>query len=384
MTFAQKIQVLAASLICAGSGLNAVAAPLPIPEPPDFVASSYMLMDYHSGQILAAHDPDKRVEPASITKLMTAYIVFDVLKKGEVKPDDLVTVSEKAWKAIGSRMFIEVGNQVPVSELLQGMIVQSGNDASIALAEHVAGGENSFAGWMNQYAERLGMLNTQYQNATGLPDDNHYSTAADIALLARSLITEFPEHYKLYSQKDYSYNGIKQPNRNRLLWRDSSVDGMKTGFTDAAGYCLVSSAERDGMRLIAVVLGTPSDKARISSSEALLNYGFRFFETLRVAGKGQPMAQARVWKGATEQLDLGTARAVYVTIPRGRKDGLQLKPDLPGRVIAPVLSGQSVGKLQISHEGKVLRSEPLAALNDVPLGGLLQRLADEVMLFFKR
>ncbi len=367
--------------------LPAVAAgqnKLPTPKPPQFEASSYILMDFHSGQVVAEREPDNPVEPASITKLMTAYIVFSELSKGNVSLADEVNVSRKAWKAIGSRMFIEVGSKVSIEQLLHGMIIQSGNDASIALAEHLAGGEDTFAAWMTQYAQKLGMVNTHFMNATGLSHEMHYSTARDIALLARAIITEFPEYYAYYSKKEYTYNDITQPNRNRLLWRDSSVDGMKTGYTKAAGYCLASSAERDGMRLISVVLGTPSVRARINSSEALLNYGFRFFETIKVADRGQPVTETRTWKGASDTLTLGTAGPVWVTIPRGRRGDLEVTPSLPQRVIAPILAGTEIGSLQVSHGGQPLRTEPLIAQQDVPLGGIMRRLTDEIVLFFKR
>ena len=379
------IRILALTLsLCLLSPAVSARPRLPTPEPPDFEATSYILVDYHSGQIIAERAPDERVDPASITKLMTAYLTFSELAQGNISEDDTVIVSEKAWKAIGSRMFIEVGSQVTIGELLRGMIIQSGNDASIALAEHLAGGEDSFAGWMNQHALRLGLQNTHYMNATGLPHPEHFSSARDIAQLARALITEFPEHYALYSQREYSYAGITQPNRNKLLWRDESVDGMKTGYTEAAGYCLVSSASRDGMRLISVVLGTPSANARIRSSEALLNYGFRFFETVQIAAASEPLAEAKVWKAAQEKLPLGAASAVYVTIPRGRQEDLALKPVMEERLLAPITAGDTVGELQLTLADEPLRQVPLVALADNPLGSLWQRLRDEVWLLLKR
>lgn len=379
-------QIFLAVLVTLGCAwTQAEARPrLPTPEPPKFEASSYLLQDHNSGQIIAQKNANETVDPASITKLMTAYIVFSELAQNNIALDDMVSVSKKAWQAEGSRMFIEVGDQVSVHDLLRGMIIQSGNDASIALAEHLAGGENSFASWMNQHAERLGMHNTSYRNATGLTHPEHYSTAQDIAILARALINEFPDFYALYSQKEFTFAEITQPNRNRLLWRDASVDGIKTGYTKAAGYCLASSAERDGMRLISVVLGTPSARARERASEALLNYGFRFFETVQVAGDGEAMAEARIWKAAEKQLPLGSAQPVYVTIPRGRSDDLVLKPSMAQRLIAPISAGQRLGSLDVSLDDNALRSVPLVAMTDMPLGSMWQRIRDEIWLLVKR
>lgn len=379
----KTLRIALLSLTLAPAAALAQPGP-PTPQAPAFDASSYILMDYHSGQIIAERTPDERVDPASITKLMTAYITFSELAAGNITEDDLVTVSKKAWKAIGSRMFVEVGTQVRIGDLLRGMIIQSGNDASIALAEHLAGGEDSFAGWMNQHAQRMGLANTHYMNATGLSGPEHYSSARDIALLARALITEFPEHYALYSQKEFSYGGISQANRNKLLWRDATVDGMKTGYTEAAGYCLVSSAQREGMRLISVVLGTPSGSARIRSSEALLNYGFRFFETLEVGGDGEKLAQARIWKAGEAEVPLGTVGPLYVTIPRGQQKNLELKPVFDTRLVAPVTAGEPLGEMQLLLRGETIRSVPLVALKDMPLGSLWQRLRDEIWLLVKR
>lgn len=358
--------------------------PLPTPEPPRFEASSYILMDFDSGQVLASRNPTEQVDPASITKLMTAYIVFHELAQGNASLDDEVLISEKAWKAIGSRMFVEVGSKVRLEDILRGMIVQSGNDASIAIAEHLAGGEDSFAAWMNQHAEALGMVDTHYTNATGLTGPDHKSSARDIALLARSLIRRFPEYYKLYSEKEFTYAGITQSNRNKLLWRDKSADGIKTGYTEAAGYCLVSSARRDDMRLIAVVLGTPSMNARINASEALLNYGFRFFETVRVASQGETLSEARIWKAQAENLPLGPAETVYVTVPRGQVDAIKLEPKIEPRLMAPVKQADEIGAMHISLGDEQLRTVPLVALQDMPLGSIWQRLRDELMLFVKR
>ena len=355
-------------------------AALPTPEPPRFDAKSYLLEDFNSGVALAARDADKRVEPASITKMMTAYIVFSELRKGNLAMEDLVTVSEKAWRTGGSRMYIEVGSQVSVENLLYGMIVQSGNDASVALAEHIAGSENSFADWMNSYARDLGMQGTNYVNATGWPDDNHYSTATDIATLARALIDDFPEYYEIYSVKEFTYNDIRQYNRNKLLWQDESVDGLKTGHTDSAGYCLVSSAERDGMRLISVVLGTDSKRARTSASRALLNYGYRFFESPKLYDANTPITTVQPYKGAFDELDLGVSTNLYAPIPRGRSADIIVQPEVPAKILAPIQDGQVLGTLKVLLDDEVVASAPLIALRAVPEGSLFQRLVDEVRL----
>ena len=295
----------------------------PLPAPPIIGATSFLVIDARTGHQIAALEPDQSLAPASLTKLMTAYVVFKSLREGHIALGDQVTVSEKAWRAEGSRMFIEVGKQVRVEDLVLGMIVQSGNDASIALAEHIAGSESVFAEIMNQYAQALGMLSSNFVNATGLPDDDHYSTARDLATLARAIIGEFPDYYQWYSVKEFTFNDIKQPNRNNLLWRDESVDGMKTGHTDAAGYCLVSSAQRDGMRVVSVVLGTSSAKARIDGSQALLNYAFRFFETRLLFKAGEEVATTRIWKSANEFTSLGVLEDLYITIQRGAYDALE-------------------------------------------------------------
>ncbi len=387
MTFRHSLLALLTSLALTLVPLAADAQQrprMPAPEAPQIDATSYILVDFNSGQIIAEKNANEQVDPASITKLMTAYIVFSELRSGNVGLDDMVTVSKKAWQAEGSRMFIEVNDQVRVEDLIRGMIIQSGNDASIALAEHLAGGENTFATWMNQHAERLGMHETHYENATGLTGPTHKSSARDIATLVSALVEEFPEYYRLYSEREFTYAGITQSNRNRLLWRDSSVDGVKTGYTKAAGYCLASSAERDGMRLISVVLGTPSMRAREQASESLLNYGFRFFESVQVATQGEAVANAKIWKSSAENVELGPAQTTYVTIPRGRADDISLKPQLDQRLIAPVTAGQSLGALNISLDDEKLTSVPLVALQAMPLGSLWQRLRDEVLLFVKR
>ncbi|WP_313328112.1 D-alanyl-D-alanine carboxypeptidase family protein, partial [Stutzerimonas balearica] len=298
------------------------AAPI-IPSPPQLAAKSYLLMDAASGNVLVENNGDERLPPASLTKLMTAYIATLEIKKGQISDSDMVTVSEKAWRTGGSRMFIQVNSQVSVGDLLHGVIIQSGNDASVALAEHIAGSEEAFADLMNATAQRLGMNNTHFMNATGLPHPEHYSSAADMAKLARAIIHEDPAHYAIYAQKEFLWNNIKQPNRNLLLWRDKTVDGLKTGHTEEAGYCLVASAVRDGMRLIAVVFGTNSEQARAAETQKLLTYGFRFFETRTFYQKGVELAQQQVWKGEQDKVKAGLAEDLTLTLQRGQLDKLQ-------------------------------------------------------------
>jgi D-alanyl-D-alanine carboxypeptidase (penicillin-binding protein 5/6) len=368
-------------LLLAGSA--ALAQTQPVPAPPIIGATSYLMIDSKSGQELAALKPDTPVPPASLTKLMTTYVVFHAIADGRISLEDEVTVSEKAWRMQGSRMFIEVGNRVRVRDLLLGVIVQSGNDASVALAEYVAGSESVFAEMMNQYAQQLGMTSTHFVNATGWPDDDHYSTARDLAILARALIEEFPEHYKWHAIKEFKWGDITQPNRNRLLWRDDSVDGLKTGHTEAAGYCLVASAERDGMRVISVVLGTGSDKARVDGSQALINYGFRFFETRLLYEAGEEITRARVWKSANEYSPLGVMEDLYITVPRGTYDSLESVLNMPALIQAPVATGQPLGEIKISLNGEPVLQEQLRALSDNPSGSFWQRTVDTVMLWLE-
>jgi D-alanyl-D-alanine carboxypeptidase (penicillin-binding protein 5/6) len=355
----------------------------PVPASPAVAARAHILMDYNSGSVLAEEAADERMDPASITKLMTAYAVFSELRKGEMKLDDMVTVSERAWRTGGSRMFIEVGTRVRVDQLIRGMIIQSGNDASVALAEYTAGTEAAFAELMNEYARRLGMRNTNFRNATGLPAEDHYSSARDIALLAAAIIREFPEFYSLYSEREYTYNDITQRNRNKMLWRDPSVDGIKTGMTDAAGYCLVSSAERGDMRLISVLLGTNSDKARADATQALLNWGFRFYESHRVYAAGEPVTTTRLWKGEVEALPLGLQEDLWVTLPRGRYELVEATMELQTPLIAPVAPEEAVGRLRLTLEGESLADLQLYPLARVAEGSLLQRAIDSVQLWFE-
>ena len=383
MQFKQRISLIFNSFLLL-LALSAGAAPnLPVPAPPIIGAKSYLLIDGQSGHELASLEPDKRLGPASLTKLMTAYAVFKALDAGSLTLADEVTISEKAWHTPGSRMFIEVASKVSIQDLLLGMIVQSGNDASVALAEHVAGTESVFSEMMNQYAAELGMHSSSFRNATGLPDDSHYSTARDLATLARAIINEFPEYYRWYSVKKYKYNDIEQPNRNSLLWRDDSVDGMKTGHTDDAGYCLISSALRDGMRIVSVVLGTSSAKARVDGSQALLNYGFRFFETRLLYRAGETVAQAKIWKATNEFTPLGLPDDLFVTIPRGTFDDVESTLNMPALLLAPVAKGQPLADLQVSLNGTEVLNKPLRALHDNPSGSFWQRTRDGVMLWFE-
>ncbi|MEA5445474.1 D-alanyl-D-alanine carboxypeptidase family protein [Gammaproteobacteria bacterium AB-CW1] len=376
---------IAARLAAAATLLLAVTAAMassPIPSAPSVDAESYVLLDYNSGRILADKDPEKAVEPASITKVMTGYVVFQALASGSISLDEEVVVSERAWRMPGSRMFIEVGTRVTVENLLKGMIIQSGNDASVALAEHVAGSEAAFVDLMNQYAERIGMENTRYANATGLPHEDQITTAHDTALLARALIREFPEHYGWYSEREFTWNGIRQNNRNTLLWRDESVDGLKTGHTTSAGYCLVTSARRDDTRLVSVVMGSSSERARADASQSLLNYGFRFFETHRLYAAGEPLSEERVWGGASDTVPVGLSEDLYVTVPRGSYSNLDPVMNLSSRLDAPLQSGDELGTVQVSLNGELVAERPVHALEDVESGGLWRRLVDRVRLMF--
>ncbi|MCH8158444.1 MAG: D-alanyl-D-alanine carboxypeptidase [Proteobacteria bacterium] len=368
-------------IICASAAR--AAAPLPIPAPPIIAAKSYLVIDSTSGREIAAMNADMQLAPASLTKIMTTYVVFSALQRGTISLDDEVTVSESAWRSPGSRMFIEVGSQVTVHDLLLGMIVQSGNDASVALAEHVAGTESVFAEMMNQYASRLGMHASYFRNATGLPAEGHVSSARDLAVLARAIIADFPKFYEWHAVREFTYNNIKQSNRNALLWRDDSVDGLKTGHTKAAGYCLVASAKRDDMRLISVVLGTSSKKTRTDSSQALLNYGFRFFETRLLFKAGEVISTARIWKSANEFSELGVLEDLYITIRRGSYGNLKSTLDIPAILLAPVSAGQPLAELKVSLDDEQLVTAPLRALADNPEGSFWQRTRDNVSLWFE-
>jgi D-alanyl-D-alanine carboxypeptidase (penicillin-binding protein 5/6) len=356
---------------------------MPTPAAPIIGAKSYLVIDSKTGYEIAALNADAPLAPASLTKIMTTYVVFSALTQGQITLDEEVTVSEKAWRTEGSRMFIEVGTRVSVQDLLFGMIIQSGNDASVALAEHIAGSESVFAEMMNQHAAAIGMHSSHFRNATGLPAENHVTTARDLATLAKALIEEFPEYYKWHAIKEFTYNDIKQNNRNSLLWRDASVDGLKTGHTEAAGYCLVASANRDNMRIISVVLGTSSTKSRADGSQALINYGFRFFETRLLFQAGEEISNARIWKSANEYSSLGVLEDLYITVRRGSYDDLESRLNIPAIVEAPIAAGQPVAELSISLDGEQILTAPLRALDDNPAGSFWQRTKDSVSLWFE-
>lgn len=352
------------------------------PEPPVIDAKSWYLVDANSGVVLAESAASAQLDPASLTKLMTAYLAFEALANGEASVDEPVTVSETAWRAPGSRMFIEVNTEVAFGDLLRGLIVQSGNDAAIALAERLGGTEAAFIEAMNAKAAELGMTGTNYRNANGLPAQGHVSTTRDTALLARALIDDFPQYYSLYSEREFTFNQITQHNRNALLWRDSSVDGLKTGYTRAAGYCLVSSALRDGMRLIAVVFGSSTPDARIEGSKALLDFGFDAYETHKLYARGETVAEARVFKGKIDMLPLGPAEDVFVTVPRGQYANLGAFAELTADLVAPLEPDLPVGALEISLAGEPLSVLPLVTLEPVREGWFLSRVADSFALWF--
>lgn len=364
--------------IVAGS---AAAAPI-IPPPPTLASSSYLLVDANSQKVLVERNSAKRIPPASLTKIMTAYIVEEELKSGRLKGDEMAPISVEAWRTGGSKMFIREGTEVAVDDLLKGIIIQSGNDASVAIAEYIAGSEDAFADMMNQQARALGLKNSSFLNATGLPNDDHYSTAEDLARLTIALIRDHPEQYKLYSQRSYKFNDIAQPNRNKLLWRDRSVDGVKTGYTAAAGYCLVASAERNGVRLVSVVMGADSDQARMRESQKLLSYGFRNFDTQTLYEAGINLRQQDVYYGDADTVEVGVAEDVTVTFPRGYYDDIEVEMAMAAYLEAPFSAGQPVGELTLSLDGDVLYSAPLVTLNEVEESGFVGRLGDSIYLFY--
>lgn len=357
-----------------------VRAQVPVPK---LDARSYILTDHVTGAVLAEHNADERVEPASLTKIMTIYAAGHALAAGLVSLTDEVTVSEKAWRTEGSRMFIEVGKRVSVDDLLQGVIVQSGNDASVALAEHISGTEDVFAAAMTNHARELGMRNSGFANSTGLPDPDTFTTARDMALLASALVREFPELYARFAIKEFTFNNIHQPNRNRLLYRDESVDGIKTGHTEAAGYCLVASAKRDDMRMISAVMGTASDTARTEASQTLLNFGFRFYETRELYQRGVVIASPKVWRGTVNAVDIGPDRSVWITVPRGRYDELAAKAELNEPITAPISAGQVLGRMRITLDDEAVAEFALTALGDVPEASFFSRMYDDFMLLFE-
>jgi D-alanyl-D-alanine carboxypeptidase (penicillin-binding protein 5/6) len=361
---------------------------IPVPPPPAVPGRGYLLVDFASGQTLAAKNETERLEPASLTKIMTAYAVFDALRSGSLKLTDTATISEHAWRSggavtEGSTSFLKLNSQVPVEVLLRGMIVQSGNDASIALAERVAGSENAFAQLLNSYGDRLGLSGSHFENATGLPGPNHYTTARDMATLSIALVRDFPQYYHYFAEKEYTYNGITQHNRNGLLLRDSTVDGLKTGHTEKAGYCLVTSAKRNSMRLVTVVMGTNSIKQREEATSALLNYGFNFYESHQVLTKGQVLGSVRVWKGETNEVPLAVTRDVLVTLPRGRAALLKNELKIPPSIVAPVVTNGSVGSVAITLEGKTLLAEPLHPAQNIEGAGFFGRMIDSLRMTFE-
>ena len=355
-----------------------------IPSPPQIAGSSYVLMDPKSGRIIMEENSHERLPPASLTKMMTAYIVERELDEGRIAMSDMVPISVNAWKTEGSRTFVREGTQVSVEDLLRGVIIQSGNDASVALAEFVAGSEDAFVDIMNQQAQLLGMKDTNFENATGLPSPDHFSTAYDLAMLAQAIINDYPENYPLYAEKHFTYNNIRQPNRNSLLWRDDSVDGLKTGHTEEAGYCLVASAKRNDTRFIAVVMGTSSSEARAQEIQKMLNYGFRYYESERLFQSGQELIEARVWGGQADQLSVGMTEDVYVTIPRGSRNDLESTVDLDSVIKAPIKVGDELGRVKVSYNGEVLVDQPVLALTEVSEGGFFKRIWDAIKLFFVR
>ena len=353
-----------------------------IPAPPQIEAEGYFVMDANTDEVLVEFNSDQRLAPASLTKIMTSYVAAKELSKGSISLDDEVSVSVKAWRMEGSRMFIREGTTVRLEDILRGIIVQSGNDASVALAEHISGSEESFVETMNMHARNLGLKNTNFENSTGLPNENHYTTASDLGRLVKALIREFPSHYKYYAEKSYEYAGIRQNNRNRLLWRDASVDGVKTGHTPAAGYCLVASAVRSGMRLISVVMGTESEISRAIESQKLLSFGFRYFETISLYQAGDILRQVKIWGGKHNSLRLGLTNPLLLTIPKGSRDNLAAEMTLVEEIHAPVTKGDKLGTLTIVGLGEKKVSVPISALNSVDEAGFLSRLIDSIHLFF--
>ena len=363
---------------------NAETSEITTPPAPNVAATAYILQDFHTGKVLAENNADARLAPASLTKIMTVYVVFRELSNGHLHLEDMANISEKAWKTSGSRMFVELGNQVKIEDLLKGVIIQSGNDASVALAEHVAGNEATFADMMNQHAARLGMTNSHFKNSDGLPMDDHYTSARDLAILTTALIKEFPEWYRWFSQKEFTFNKITQHNRNQLLSRDESVDGVKTGFTDDAGYCLVASALREDMRLISVVLGAKSANARANENQSLLNYGFRFFESHRLYEGKKPLNEARIWKGAEKTIPLGLAEDLYATIPRRQYNDLKGVITVDKKITAPVKEGAKHGSVKVTLKDQVINEKDLVALKTVEQGNIIRRLSDSVLMMMEK
>lgn len=392
--FLKSLSAILTFVIVSAVTITAVANPvIPIatqpqpvitPSTPNIDAKGYIIMDANSGKIIAEKNSNIRMAPASLTKLMTMYVISNALKAGTIHLDDKVRVSEKAWRTGGSRMFIKVNDEVPVRDLLQGIVVASGNDASVAMAEYLGGTEEAFASMMNAQAKYIGMNDSHFVDSNGLPNPNHYSTPHDLALLAQAIIKNFPEDYKLYSEKWFSYNNIRQPNRNRLLWNYQYADGLKTGHTDEAGFCLVASAIKDGTRLISVVMGAPNDRARTEDSVRLLTFGFRFYETHKLYSATKPLIQARVWKGEKREVPMGLATDLYVTMPAGQYKNVQAKLKLNEPIKAPIVKGQAYGTLNIMLNGQVLASQPLIALDSDNQGGIWRSMSDTLNFSFNK
>lgn len=378
-----KASTILQAVILATALAAPAAAQVPVPSPPSADARAYLVVDFNSGAEIAASNADQGMEPASITKLMTVYVAFTELGAGRLSMDAPVRISERAWRMPGSRMFVDVNTTVRVEDLLRGIIIQSGNDATVALAEHIGGTEEAFVEMMNAHARRLGMGNTNFTNSSGMPDAQMVTTARDIAALTIALIRDFPELYALYSEREFTWNNIRQTNRNMLLWRDATVDGVKTGHTESAGYCLVTSALRNDQRLVSVVFGTASERARADISQALLNYGFRFFETHRLYQAGTELAAARVWKGTVEAVPVGLQRDLWVTIPRGSYRNLNAAMDLQVQLIAPVGAEQELGQVRVTLNDEVVAERTLHALTPVPEGSVWRRAVDTVLLWFE-
>ncbi|HNF66571.1 D-alanyl-D-alanine carboxypeptidase family protein [Plasticicumulans sp.] len=383
MRLSVALRFLLSFVLLFGPGAAALAVDA-VPAAPDLPVRAYVLVDYASENVLAGKLADERIEPASITKLMAAYVIYQSIHEGKLKLDDQVLISENAWRTEGSRMFAEVNSRVPADALLMGMVIQSGNDATVALAEHIAGSETTFVDLMNKWAKQLGLTRSHFMNATGLPHPDHYMTAHDIAKLARALIHDFPEQYARYAIKEFTYNNITQHNRNRLLWLDPSVDGVKTGHTSSAGYCLVTSAKREQGRMIAVVLGAKAEKDRVSASQALLNYGFSFYTTRLMHEAGVALAEPRVWLGDAEKLPLGLAEPLGVTVPKGKAEGLKSEIQVNPQIEAPVGRGSVHGKVVVTLDGNTVAEAPLVALQDVAEGSFFSRLLDHILMLFHK
>jgi serine-type D-Ala-D-Ala carboxypeptidase (penicillin-binding protein 5/6) len=362
---------------------QAVQASMPIPEAPVLPVKSYVLMEHETGQILAEQNANERVEPASITKVMAAYVVFHELRAGRAKLTDLVEISERAWRMEGSRMFAKVGDKIPLEQLMLGMIVQSGNDSTVAIAEHLAGTEDAFVAMMNNYAKKLGLTGTNFTNSPGLSSPEHYTTARDVAQLARAVVNEFPDYYKWYSVREFTWNNVKQYNRNQLLARDQSVDGMKTGHTENAGYCLVASAKRQDLRLFSVVMGSDSEGNRTQQSQAVLNYGFRFFESHQLYAAGQVLKEPEIYKGDSDTVKLGVANALRIVIPRGHYEKLSASMELPSLLSAPIAKGQALGMVRVKLQDKLVAERSLVAIDAVAEGGFFSRMADGIALWWR-